>query len=118
MLLQSLSLKNIRSYVDAKIEFPDKYLLLAGDIGSGKTTVLLAIEFALFGLLRTELPGNALLRNGRHVGEVELAFKLDDKEIIIKSWVVIPFQIVPTQGGFCIKRYPKPAAPATFRPRF
>ncbi|MDP7182188.1 MAG: AAA family ATPase [Candidatus Woesearchaeota archaeon] len=84
MLLQSLSLKNIRSYVDAKIEFPDKYLLLAGDIGSGKTTVLLAIEFALFGLLRTELPGNALLRNGRHVGEVELAFKLDDKEIIIK----------------------------------
>ncbi|MAF34876.1 hypothetical protein CMO91_03450 [Candidatus Woesearchaeota archaeon] len=84
MLLQSLKLKNIRSYVEAAIEFPENYLLLAGDIGCGKTTVLLAIEFALFGLLRGELSGNALLRNGRHVGEVELAFKIDEKNIKIR----------------------------------
>ena len=55
MQLISLTLKNIRSYKDAKIEFPTGTVMLSGDIGSGKSTILLAIEFALFGVLRGEL---------------------------------------------------------------
>ncbi len=37
----------IRSYVDETIEFTDSSILLTGDIGCGKSTVLLAAEFAL-----------------------------------------------------------------------
>ena len=74
MRLLSLKLNNIRSYQNAQFEFPEGIVLLSGDIGAGKSTALLAIEFALFGLLRAELSGNALLRNGAQRGNVELTF--------------------------------------------
>jgi len=83
MLLKSLRLKNIRSYTDERIGFPQGIVLLAGDIGAGKSTILLAIEFALFGLLRGELSGTALLRNGAKEGLVELTFELNGKEYTI-----------------------------------
>ncbi len=84
MLLKSLKLKNIRSYLDEQVEFPEGSLLLAGDIGAGKSTILLAIEFALFGILRGELSGSALLRNGKSSGTVELCFELAGNEICVK----------------------------------
>ncbi|MBI4145755.1 AAA family ATPase [Candidatus Woesearchaeota archaeon] len=77
MQLLRLKLHNIRSYTNANIEFGEGITMLSGDIGSGKSTVLLAIEFALFGLLRGELSGNALLRNGTMKGSVELTFKVE-----------------------------------------
>ena len=49
MFFESIKLENIRSYTNEEIKFSNGALLLAGDIGSGKSTVLLAIEFALFG---------------------------------------------------------------------
>jgi exonuclease SbcC len=83
MLLKSLKLKNIRSYIDEHVEFPEGIVLLAGDIGAGKSTILLAIEFALFGILRGELSGSALLRHGAKEGSVELTFELNEKDYVI-----------------------------------
>ncbi|MBI1969515.1 SMC family ATPase [Candidatus Woesearchaeota archaeon] len=84
MLLKSLHLHNIRSYLDTSIEFPEGSILLAGDIGSGKSSILLAIEFALFGILRGDLSGEALLRKGKQQGSVEFTFSLAGKDITIK----------------------------------
>ncbi|MBW2977222.1 AAA family ATPase [Candidatus Woesearchaeota archaeon] len=84
MQLNSIKLENIRSYTTQEIQFPAGSVLLSGDIGSGKSTILLAIEFALFGIRRKHLTGNALLRNGKNTGSVELKFNLNSKEIIIK----------------------------------
>jgi len=84
MLIKSVKLNNIRSYVDQKIDFPTGSLLLSGDIGSGKSTILLAIEFALFGSKPSELPAASLLRHGKKEGSVELAFELEGKNVIIK----------------------------------
>ncbi|MFH1127700.1 MAG: AAA family ATPase [archaeon] len=84
MFLKSLALKNIRSYIDERIEFPSGSLLIAGDIGSGKSTILLAIDFALFGARPNELPASSLLRNGAKRGEVVLEFTIDGKEVEIK----------------------------------
>jgi len=84
MLIKSLKLKNIRSYESQQIDFPTGSTLLAGDIGSGKSSILLAIEFALFGVKRPGLSGSSLLRHGKKEGEVELSFNLDGKDIIIK----------------------------------
>lgn len=83
MIIQKIQLKNVRSYLDAEITFPPGSVLLSGDIGSGKSTILYAIEFALFGI-RRDLPGSALLREGKNNGHVELTFQLDDKKISIK----------------------------------
>ena len=71
MIIKSIRLNNIRSYLDESIDFPLGSTLLAGDIGSGKSTVLQAIEFALFG---TRGAAAQLLRHGQDTGSVELAF--------------------------------------------
>ncbi|MBD3203052.1 AAA family ATPase [Candidatus Woesearchaeota archaeon] len=84
MILRSLVMNNIRSYKSQKISFPTGSVLLSGDIGSGKSSVLLAIEFALFGIRRGELTGNSLLRFGEKQGEVVLEFSIDKKDYIIK----------------------------------
>ena len=76
MRLQSLELSNIRSYQSLSLKFPDGIVLFQGDIGSGKSTILMAIEFALFGL--GSIKADALLTKGTSRGEVVLKFEADD----------------------------------------
>ena len=68
---------NIRSYQHQKIDFPDGSFLLSGDIGFGKSTILLAIEFALFGL--GDIAASSLLRRGQREGMVRLEFDIDSE---------------------------------------
>jgi len=83
MKIKKIVLENIRSYEHQEIDFVDGSTLLSGDIGSGKTSVLLAIEFALFGLQPGQR-GSALLRNGASTGAVKLFFEIDGKEIFVE----------------------------------
>lgn len=83
MLLKSIKLYNIRSYNEQTIKFSQGASLLLGDIGSGKTTILLAIEFALFGLIKGDITGTTLLRHGRNDGSVELEFEINNKNVKI-----------------------------------
>ena len=83
MLLKKLVIENLRSYENQTIQFPKGSTLLSGDIGSGKTTILLAIEFALFGLQPSQ-KGNSLLRNGADTAKVILEFEVEKKEIIVE----------------------------------
>ncbi len=84
MRINKIKLENIRSYLNQEIVFPEGSVLLSGDIGTGKSSVLLAIDFALFGLRRSELSGASLLRNGKDYGFVELDFDIDGKNVVIK----------------------------------
>src|SRR3989344_4178947 len=83
MLLKKIILNNIRSYENQEIRFPDGSILLAGDIGAGKTSILLGIEFALFGLQPGQ-KGVSLLRGGEDEGGVRMEFEVENKEIIIE----------------------------------
>jgi len=83
MELKKIVLKNIRSYENQEVEFPGGSILLSGDIGAGKTSILLAIEFALFGLQPGQ-KGSSLLRNGEKQGGVIMDFEVDGKEITIE----------------------------------
>src|SRR3989338_7201887 len=83
MILKKITLNNIRSYNNQTIEFPEGSTLLSGDIGSGKTSVLLGIEFALFGLQPGQR-GSALLKNGEKEGSVTMEFEVDDKKILVE----------------------------------
>jgi DNA repair protein SbcC/Rad50 len=82
MRIKNLRLKNIRSYEDQSIEFPGGSVLLSGDIGCGKSSILYAIDFALFGITK-DLSGGSLLRHGEKEGEVELHFDVDGKDVVI-----------------------------------
>jgi len=80
MRLKSLTLQNIRSYTDHSIDFRDGISLFEGDIGSGKSSILNAIEFALFGL--GNLSGAHLLRVGETRGGVELSLEVNERDYI------------------------------------
>ena len=82
MIIKKIKLENIRSYEQEEITFPLGSTVLAGDIGTGKTSVLLAIEFALFGLQPGQ-KGSSLLRNDKNKGSVSLEIEIDNKNIKI-----------------------------------
>ncbi len=102
MILKSIKLSNIRSYLSQEIKFPEGSLLLSGDIGSGKSTILQAIEFALFGILKTDLSGTSLLRRGKNSGSVELNFEIDGKNIIIKRVLKALKDSVKQDAGYIV----------------
>ena len=83
MILKKIVLDNIRSYQHAEVSFPEGSTLLSGDIGSGKTSVLLGIEFALFGLQPGQR-GTSILRNGTNEGGAKIFFEIDGKEVIVE----------------------------------
>jgi len=74
MILESIKLKNIRSYHDQEIEFPKGITLFEGDIGSGKSSILMAVEFAFFGTGSQK--GDILLSKKENDGSVTLNFQV------------------------------------------
>ncbi|MCP3685652.1 MAG: AAA family ATPase [bacterium] len=102
MIINSIKLQNIRSYLNQKIDFPQGAVLLSGDIGSGKSTTLLAIEFALFGIIKGSVDGAALLRHGKNTGNVELSFNIDKKEVLIKRVLKRSKKGVSQDAGYII----------------
>lgn len=81
MKLHRLKLENYRRHSSTEIEFGDGLTALVGQNGSGKSTILEAIGFALFGAAATRT-GKELLRNedAAHSDAVavELSFTLAD----------------------------------------
>ena len=82
MFIKKIKIKNIRSYESLELEIPKGSVLLCGDIGAGKTSILMAIEFALFGLQPSQ-KSSALMRNDAQDASVSLWFDLDGKIIEI-----------------------------------
>lgn len=76
MQLRHLSLRNIRSYASAELEFGPGTTLVAGDVGAGKTSLLFAIEMALFGF--AEVDPVYLIRH--HARQASVALTLEDGE--------------------------------------
>jgi exonuclease SbcC len=73
MKVEALELENIRSHTKSRIEFQRGFNCLVGGVGCGKSSVLYAIDFALFGdpLGRSY---EYILREGTDAGKVTLLF--------------------------------------------
>ena len=83
MRLKKLKLENIRSYENLELEFPEGSILLSGDIGAGKTSVLLALQFALFGLQPGQ-KGASILRQGQTRASVLLELEVDSRKVVLE----------------------------------
>ena len=91
-----VKLKNIRSYVDRTIVFPPSgTTVIYGDNGTGKTSILLGINYALFGLPRGQKGSDPfigfvspykddLLRAGASSAMVKVLVRHKDKLILIE----------------------------------
>jgi DNA repair protein SbcC/Rad50 len=73
MQLRELRLRNIRSYQSAQMALGPGTTLLVGDVGSGKTSLLYAIEMALFGFAVVD--PTYLVRHGAPEAEVVLVLE-------------------------------------------
>ena len=83
MKLESLLLKNIRSHVKTSIRFKDGFNCLIGGLGQGKSTVLYAIDFVLFGdpIHRSY---DYLLRENAEEGKVTAVFVQNNRSYKIE----------------------------------
>jgi exonuclease SbcC len=71
--IEALQLENIRSHIKTTVSFSRGFNCLVGGLGCGKSSILYAIDFALFGdPLRRSY--DYLLRNGADTGKVTLKF--------------------------------------------
>lgn len=80
MILERLDLENIRSWKSSSITFPEGITLFEGEIGSGKSSLLMGIEFALFGYGKAE----SLLSKKAHAGSATLFFSVDGKKYEVR----------------------------------
>jgi exonuclease SbcC len=78
MRIKSVTLENIRSHAESRIEFERGFNCLVGGLGTGKSSILYAIDFALFGDPLTR-GYNYLLREGEGTGKVSVEFLLNGK---------------------------------------
>ncbi len=76
MQLRRVRMRNLRSYESADLSFGPGTTLLSGDVGSGKTSILYAIEMALFGF--AEVDPAYLVRH--QAGDAEVILSLADDE--------------------------------------
>lgn len=76
MFIKKIALENIRSYKKEEISFSSGSTLLWGEIGSGKSTILYAIEFALFGIIKGINSYSQLLRHGQTQGLIRLTLAM------------------------------------------
>jgi len=73
MRIKAVQLENIRSHVKTTVPFAEGFNCLVGGLGCGKSSILYAIDFALFG----DPVGRSyeyLLREGEDVGKVIMKF--------------------------------------------
>ena len=101
MKLKTLRLHNIRSYEDQEIDFRDGITLFEGDIGSGKSSILHSIEFALFGL--GNLRGTHLLRVGEREGKVELDLRVNELPYTFGRTLIRKRSTVGQDTGYIIE---------------
>ncbi|MGC9176210.1 MAG: AAA family ATPase, partial [Thermoplasmata archaeon] len=92
MIIKSIDLQNIRSHKFTHIDFKNGITVITGDVGSGKTTILESIKFALFG--GSSLDYKNLLRIGEDSGSVSLEMEHENENIRITR------KLKKTRDGF------------------
>ncbi|MEX2682586.1 MAG: AAA family ATPase, partial [Candidatus Sigynarchaeota archaeon] len=82
--IKTIELKNIRSYVDQAIPFPPGKSMLAGGIGTGKSSPLQALTYAWFSPVDKTVSNDAMLRHGAMSGSIKVVFEVDGVEYTIE----------------------------------
>ncbi len=85
-MIKAVRLINWRSHKDTYIEFEKGANIFVGSMGSGKSSVLEAISFALFGNPSAKKGGKLMdrVRRGEERAKVELILSIDGKEVRIE----------------------------------
>lgn len=84
MIIKEINLRNIRSHENTKIAFSDGINIITGNTGSGKSSILMGVQYALFGKIgEGQGEGKLLLRRGKQAGSITLKFTEDGSEYVV-----------------------------------
>lgn len=83
--LKRLTVRNFRK-LNLNIEFPQGILIIRGPNEAGKSTILEAVLYALFGKLMRGVKDLAINYNANHAF-IELLFSIDDKDYCVRRIV-------------------------------
>ena len=78
-MIKSIELVDFLSHSDTKLEFKDGVTIFVGDNGAGKSSVIDAITYALFGEHTRKNP-KSLIRRGTNQGYAKIEFSIRDKQ--------------------------------------
>ncbi|VVB75263.1 DNA double-strand break repair Rad50 ATPase [Candidatus Tiddalikarchaeum anstoanum] len=81
MRLSRLSLENVRSHKTTEILFDNGITVIMGRTGSGKSSILMAIDYALFG--SENISNNEIIRRGAKNMRITLEFEHNNKRYTI-----------------------------------
>lgn len=87
MKIKTVHLENIRSHVNSEAQFQGGFNCLVGGLGCGKSSILYATDFALFGDPLGRSFGY-LLREGKSSGKVIVQFTHGDKNYTISRGII------------------------------
>lgn len=73
-MIERLTLREFKSHSDSDIEFHPGLNIFLGEVGAGKTSVLEAISFALFGRYAENVTKNEVIRRGSDQTKISLIF--------------------------------------------
>ncbi|MDD1679074.1 MAG: SMC family ATPase, partial [Methanomicrobiales archaeon] len=87
MLLERLTLKNFKRFRDQEIRFSDGIIGIVGNNGTGKSSIVEGILFALYGLSGTGIKGDFIVSSfaePRERCEVRLDFQVRGREFTVR----------------------------------
>jgi len=102
--LVSAGLENIFCYREARVDFSRGVSVFSGANGSGKSSLLEALFFALFGSATGTITGRSLaqvLREGEKKGSIELTFALGSARYTVRLVLHRSGQRVLAEGKHC-----------------
>ena len=86
-MILNIELLNWKKHENLKLEFNKGSNILIGNMGSGKTSILQAITYCLFGtfseLKKRELKINDLIKRGETISEIKLFIENDNAQFLI-----------------------------------
>ncbi|MCL4376482.1 AAA family ATPase [Candidatus Parvarchaeota archaeon] len=81
MIISKIKLENIRSHHKTEIPFEEGINVITGNTGSGKSSILMSVEYALFGKIgEGKEEGKMLLRRNSSEGEIKITIKNGNDE--------------------------------------
>jgi len=79
-MLENLRVNNFRSHEKTEINLHSGLNVFLGEVGAGKTSILEALSFALFGKISSSITQTELIKRGSKQAKAILIFKVDSEK--------------------------------------